>query len=201
MSPATARRTQAERSGITRAALLDAAHGLFAERGFAGTSVDDVVAAAGLTKGALYHQFGGGKEELFAAVFEREQERMAADQVRAASGASDAWEALRLGCHAFLDSALEPGTQRIALLDGPGVLGWERLRELESPHAMRLLTGALEQSMAAGRIARRPVEPLANLLFGALCEAAMAIARAGDQRAALADTRREIDRLLDALAG
>ncbi len=53
------KRTQAERSAATRAALVAAARPLFASRGYAGVATEELVRAAGVTRGALYHLFGG----------------------------------------------------------------------------------------------------------------------------------------------
>lgn len=193
------KRTQAERSAATTGALVASAHRLFAVRGYADTSIDDIVAAAEITRGALYHHFEN-KTDLFRAVVEEREQQMMAVVRRATEGQPDAWLAFRAGCAAFLSACLDPQTQRIILLDAPVVLGWEALREIESRYAVALLRMGLERAMADGRLAPRPVDPLARLLLGALSEGAMAIARSADQPATMRDYQREIDRLLDGLA-
>jgi AcrR family transcriptional regulator len=190
-------RTQASRSQATVGALLAAARDLFAQDGYPATSLDDVVAKAGLTKGALYHHFDG-KRELFRAVYEQEQERLLQTLSRAAHKRRGAWNMLRAACEAFLDSSLDPAVQRITLLDAPTALGWETMREIENEGSLKVLKDGLEHAMDEGSIRRRPVDPLAHLLFGALCEAAMTIARAPDQQATARRTRTELRRLLDA---
>src|SRR5437016_1944313 len=156
-------RTQAERSETTRQALVEAARMLFAREGYAATSLEEVVTAARVTKGALYHHFSG-KRELFAAVFEAEQTRMsnavAAEYARAGD---DPWAAFQAACHAFLDIAQEPGVQRIALLDAPVALGWETIRALEVG-SLAMMEFGIARAIEAGRIDPRPPRPLAHLL-------------------------------------
>jgi AcrR family transcriptional regulator len=194
---AAPRRTQQQRTESTTTALLDAARELFAQDGYAATSLDAVVARAGVTKGALYHHFEG-KRDLFAAVFARENERLL-DAVATAYGReSDPWDALEAGCQAFLEATQEPGLQRIFLLDATAALGYERIRELESD-SLALMELAISRAIEAGRIEARPAKPLAHMLFGAICEIAMVTARAGDQKAALAEASGELGRLLRAL--
>lgn len=193
-------RTQAERSRATVAALLAAARELFAQDGYAATSLDDVVAKAGLTKGALYHHFHG-KRELFRAVYEQEQQRLLQIVAAAAIKRRSAWSMLRAASDAFLDTSLDPAVQRITLLDAPTALGWETMREIEGEGSLSVLKEGLKQAMEEGSIAKRPVDPLAHLLFGALCEATMTIARAEDQPATARHIRAELARLLEAISG
>src|SRR5215203_679349 len=163
--------TQAQRTEATTGALIDAARELFAQDGFAATSLDAVVARAGVTKGALYHHFDS-KRALFRAVYEREQSEQARVVAQAYARKRDPWEAFEAGSRAFLDHTLDPGVQRIVLIDAPGALGWEGMRAGEH-ESLRMMEEGLRRAISAGRIASRPVEPLAVLLFGALCEAAM----------------------------
>jgi AcrR family transcriptional regulator len=191
--------TQQERREATTTALLEAARELFAEDGYAATSLDAVVAKAGVTKGALYHHFSG-KRDLFAAVFAGEQDRLSEAIVAAyAREQDDPWRAFEAGCRAFIEACQEPGVQRIFLLDAPVALGWETIRELESG-SLQMMEQGIRRAMEEGAIERRPVGPLAHLLFGAICESAMVIARAPDQRAAQKEGLAELSRLLRALA-
>jgi AcrR family transcriptional regulator len=190
--------TQAERTEATVTALVAAARELFAQDGFAATSLDAVVARAGVTKGALYHHFES-KRALFRAVYDAEQADTARVIAAAAVRKRDPWDAFEAGARAFLDHTLDPGVQRIVLIDAPGALGWEAMRAGERESLLMMEEG-LRRSIAEGRIAKRPVEPLALLLFGALCEAAMTIARAPDQGAALRGMWAELRRLFAALA-
>ncbi|MEU6763228.1 TetR/AcrR family transcriptional regulator [Streptomyces sp. NPDC046853] len=195
----TARRTQAERSDATTGQLIAAAQRLFGRDGYTTTSIVAVAAAAGVTKGAAYHHFDG-KAALFHAVFVREQEQIAAELERAAAEEPDAWSALRRGCHRFLEHCLDPGFRRIVLLDAPAVLGWETVREIEYAHTLRVLTGGMRAAAAAGHIGEADLNVCCQMMFGALCEAGMLLARSPDPVAALASVTAQADRLLAALA-
>src|SRR4029077_16679520 len=108
--------------------LIAAGRALFAERGYAAVATEEIVQAAGVTRGALYHHCAG-KTELFAAVYE-DVERQLVEQIAtsALASASDPLAALQAGAQAFLDACEDPAVQRIALLDAPSVLGWEQWR-------------------------------------------------------------------------
>jgi AcrR family transcriptional regulator len=195
------RRTQAERSESTRDALIEAARPLFAERGYAGVGTEEIVRAAGLTRGALYHHFDG-KRELFEAVYERIEvqlaERIAAGAL--AANANSPLVAMRAGAEMFLRACTEPEAQRIVLLDGPSVLGWDRWREIAAEHGLGLIEASLAAAIDAGEIASQPVRPLAHVLMGALDEAAMLVARAEDPERMRAEVGRTLDSLLAALS-
>jgi AcrR family transcriptional regulator len=192
------RRTQAQRSQTTRAALLASGRALFAAHGFAGTAREDVVARAGVTRGALHHHFGT-KQQLFAAVFETLEQELATRIATAAMAGRDPFDQLRRGCHEFLDAALDPAVQRIVLLDAPAVLGWAAWREIDARYGLGLVTEGLRAVFAAGPAAPRPVEPLAHLLLAALNEAAMLVAGATDPARARAEVGAIIDHLLGSL--
>ncbi|MEV0480510.1 helix-turn-helix domain-containing protein [Streptomyces sp. NPDC050508] len=193
------RLTQRERSDSTIEELLSAARTLFAERGYNATSLDAVVEAAHLTKGALYHHFTG-KQNLFKAVYEREQARLAHIVARAYLGARpDSWEAVFVGARAFLVEVLAPDIQRINLLDAPGALGTEEMREINSG-CLKMMEEGVRRASASGDIAPHSVTALTNLLYGGLCETAMAVARAEDQQQALDAGITELRTLFDALA-
>jgi AcrR family transcriptional regulator len=175
------RRSQAERSEATRTALIAAARPLFAERGYAGVGTEEIVRGAGVTRGALYHHFAG-KRELFEAVYEGIEAELAQ---RIAAGALEAdaispLDAMRAGAEMFLAACTEPDVQRIVLLDGPSVLGWDRWRQIASDHGLGLIEATLQAAVEAGAIEPQPVRPLAHVLMGALDEAAMLVARSAD---------------------
>src|SRR5215212_3653335 len=128
-------RTQKERSEATTSELLDVARRLFAADGYAATSLDDVVRGAGVTKGALYHHFAG-KRDLFLAVFEREQQKLARTQFEAFARRKGTWDGFFAATQAFFEASLDPGVQRITLLDAPAVLGWETMREVEGRYSL-----------------------------------------------------------------
>jgi AcrR family transcriptional regulator len=194
-------RTQAERSQATRAALIEAARPLFAERGYAGVGTEEIVRAAGVTRGALYHHFAG-KQELFEAVYEAVEaelaQRIAAGAL--AANASSPLEAMRAGAEMFLAVSTEPEAQRIVLLDGPSVLGWDRWREIAAAHGLGLIEATLAAAIEAGAIEPQPLRPLAHVLMGALDEAAMLVARAEDPEQARAEVGRTIQALIGGLS-
>jgi AcrR family transcriptional regulator len=167
---------RSENAEATRAALLKAALKLISARGYADVSIDEICRRARVTKGALYHHFRD-KRDLFRALCEYVEEAWVDEMVAAVSAERDALRRLELGCDAFLDGCLDPARQRILLLDGPAVLDWEELRRIDSRRGLGLIGGALEQAMEAGRVESQPVEPLAHLIYGALSEASLAIAR------------------------
>jgi AcrR family transcriptional regulator len=194
------KRTQMERSEATRTALVGAARPLFAERGYAGVGTEEIVRAAGVTRGALYHHFEG-KRDLFEAVYEqieRELTERIAERVLGA-GPDSPLAAMRLGAEMLLAACTEPEVQRVALLDGPSVLGWDRWREIGLEYGLGLLEALLKAAIEAGEIRDQPVRPLAHVLIGALDEAAMLVGRAEDPDRAQAEVARTIDTLLGAL--
>ena len=191
--------THAERSEATVQQLLETARELFATKGFAETSIEDIVSRAGVTRGALYHHFGG-KADIFRAVVEDEAERLAKRLQRAALKEQDPWRQIEAGCLEFLDACLDPAVRQIGLLDAPAVLGWQELREIDLRHSLALLLQSLEGAMAEGKLRRRPPAPLAHLLFGAMSEAGMLVARATDTRRAMKEVSREVRALLGGLA-
>jgi AcrR family transcriptional regulator len=167
-----ARRTQEERREATLEALLAAGRKLFGARGYAGVSSAALAAAAGLTTGAMYHHFED-KTALFRAVFESVEAELAAAVRKAAAGPGDPLLRVEKGALAFLEAAREPLVRRIVLIDGPGVLGWERWRHIDEKHHLRPLKAALIVAMRAGLVERRDPDALARLLMGALTEAAL----------------------------
>ena len=188
-----------ERSRATRERLLAHARALFGARGYAAVGTEEIVRAAGVTRGALYHQFRD-KEALFAAVVEAVEAETTARVAAGAASAAGPLDELRVGCSAFLAECGDPEIERILLLDAPAVLGWDRWREISRRHALGLVIAVLEAGMEAGAIVRQPAAALAHLLIGALDEGAMLVARADDRAAARAEVDEVMDRLLAALA-
>jgi AcrR family transcriptional regulator len=194
------RRSQADRSAATRDALVRAARPLFAAHGFAEVSTDAIVAAAGVTRGALYHQFAD-KTALFEAVLaavEADIARRLADAAEAA-GISDPVEALRYAVRTWLDICVEPEILRIALVDGPSVLGWAHWREVCYLHVMGLVRALLEQGIQLGRIRAQPVMPLAHALMAVGDEAALYVAEAADGTQARTEMTSVLDQLIAGL--
>jgi AcrR family transcriptional regulator len=189
---------KAQQSESTRRALVAEGRHLFASRGYAGVGTEEIVRAAGVTRGALYHHFDG-KEDLFRAVYEDVERELVERIATDAAKARDPMEALHAGMQAFLNACEDPAVERIALIDAPSVLGWEHWREIGVKYGFGLIQGALEAAMDAGLIERQPVRTLAHLLLGALDEAALLVARADDDGQTRREVGESLTRHLDAL--
>lgn len=163
-------------SDATRSALLEAATELFAARGYPGTSLEDVAAAANVTRGAVYHHFAG-KQALFEAVLDLQEQRSDAGILAAVSSA-DPWEAATQALDAFLRSSSDPVYGRLVWVEGPTALGWHRWREFEQEHAYGLVAGFVEALMEAGYLERRSVDSTVKFAFWMLGGAGLAIAEA-----------------------
>jgi AcrR family transcriptional regulator len=191
-----------ERSERTRAQLVGAARELFPVRGYADVPVEEIVRRAGVTRGALYHQFPGGKKDLFAALFDEvEQEVMAGiAETLAESGTEDPLTGMRAGVDATLDLALDPKLVRLTILDAPAVLGWEAWRAAGERYGLGLVRAGLIAAMDAGAIPRTPIDPLAQLLLAAVEEAVVYVARSKDRDSARREAEGALHRLLDGLS-
>jgi AcrR family transcriptional regulator len=186
---------QAARSASTRAKLIRAARALFARRGYAAVGTAQIARRAGVTRGALYHQFPA-KEDLFLAVYEQVEEELTAQMAGLAQSAPSPFEAMRAGVRAFLEACRTPEVQRIVMIDGPAVLGWERWRQVGQENGLGLAEAVIGAAVQAGEIAPIAVKPLAHLLMGALDEAALLIVSDPDQADTVAAT---LDQMLDGL--
>lgn len=169
-------RSQDARREQTQRVLLSAARKLFAEKGYSATSTPQIVAAAGVTRGALYHHYAD-KAALFAAVVEAEH-LLIAMTINAACAGSDEEpgpvKALIAGCDAFLDAMQDEGRRQIMLIDAPAVLGRSVVDDMNSRHGLETLICGLRDAMEAGALRRLPVEPLAHLFSALFDRAALA---------------------------
>ena len=177
----------------TRAALTEAARRLFAVRGYAGVSIDEIAAEARVTSGAVYHHFRG-KRALFDAVCEQVQRDVAEGVVAAVADQPDPWQRLIQGCHVFLDLTMEQEVQQIVSTDAPAVLGAARRHEFDATYGLALLNQGFADALEVTSPTRR-IEALSRLLLGALMEASSTLVTAEDPKSA----RREIGAALDQL--
>jgi AcrR family transcriptional regulator len=191
------RRTQSERSAATQQALLSAARRLWGERGYAEVGTPEIAEAAGVTRGAMYHQFAD-KTALFLAVLEALEEevmqRLAQDV--AAAGPKTPADAIYAAADAWLDIAREPEIRQLMLLDAPSVLGWDGFREISQRYALGMTEELLGAAIEAGQLKSQPVRPLATVMLAALDEAAMSIASSEEDEA---DVRAVVHNLIDGL--
>jgi AcrR family transcriptional regulator len=182
----------------TTARLVAAARAAFRAEGYAAASMDALCAEAGVTRGALYHHFGG-KEGLLEAVVRQIDAEIVARLDAEETRHPDPWEAFRACCHLWLEQALDPEIQRVYLLDAGAVIG-PRLREMDETSAVAPIRASLTELMETGRVLRTDADALARLINGALCEAAMWVAASPRPDEALARAHAATDTLLRGLA-
>ena len=168
---------RAEATAATRSGLVEAATVLFAERGFTGTSIDDVAAVAGMTKGAVYHHFAG-KAALFEAVFSAREAEVHARLGAALDTAPDHLAGARAALTTFLDACTEPAYGRIVFRDGPLALGWERWRECEADYGYAFIARILDGLAREGYLARPPGVSHPTVVLGMLSSAGQLLGQA-----------------------
>jgi AcrR family transcriptional regulator len=178
-------------------AIEKAAQHLFETRGFAATTVDDIVSRAGVAKGAFYHHYES-KEIVFVNVFEMIQASLAREVAAVSSKAPTPVDMLRLGLGAYVDACNRPRVRQVLLLDGPSVLGWPRWREIDDKYfgKMTQRTVAAALGPGAGPI---QVSAVAALISGAFAEAAMLSAASSTSTYTPKDLRTAMDVLLAGL--
>ncbi|PZT77934.1 MULTISPECIES: TetR/AcrR family transcriptional regulator [unclassified Streptomyces] len=189
---------RAQQREQTRQTLLREGRRLFSAGGYGAVGLAEIVGAAGVTKGALYHHFTG-KAELFRAVLEEMQQEVGRRVAAAADAHDDPWDQLVAGCQEFLTVTTDPDIQRVMLVDGPAALGWSEWRAMDEAASARHLADALSSLVDAGIIAPQPVAPLVHLLSGAMNEAALWLASSSSGPEDLPHTRAALTRLLQAL--
>jgi AcrR family transcriptional regulator len=184
------------RGDQTRRNLIEAGRALFVEKGYFETSISDLVTTSGVgTRGAFYHHFKD-KAELFRAVFEEVERDLTLRSLASPPQGADAWEVLSVGMRGFLESALEPEVQRVMLIDGPVVLGWQTLRSIQESNSIALINEMVDKAIAEGIIDDHPVGELTHLLVAAVEEAALLVAHADRPAKARARAAKVLDRLL-----
>lgn len=157
-----------------RVKLIAAARKAFAERGYSAASMDDLTAAVGLTRGALYHNFGD-KRGLLAAVVNQIDSEMAMRAKAVGAGAQDDWQGLLAEGTAYIEMALDPEVQRIVLLDGPAVLG-DPARWPSQSNCLQATQATVERLIAQRILKPVDAEAAARLLSSAALNAALWIA-------------------------
>lgn len=189
---------QATQAAATRSQLVAVARRLFAEKGYAATATEEIVVAAGVTRGALYYHFRD-KQDLFRAVLVAVEDELHERVTAVVMAEPEMWDGLLAGCAAFLDAARDPAVRQIALVDAPAVLGWDEWREVGGRARFEFFALAFEWLIRAGDVPDVPVAPLAHVLIGALNEGARYVARAVDPDAARDEVFAAVTRLLDGL--
>lgn len=177
------RTIRSARGQATRARIVRVATGLFAEAGYEATSIENVLAQSGVSRGALYHHFED-KKALFAAVLEAMEASIAQATVDASRGIADPVAALLAGCERWLEVSRDPAIRRVVLMDAPAVVGWEAWRAIDARHGFGLLKGSLKAAAAAGRLDPALVETFAHVLLAAVLELALVTSRTPESGAA-----------------
>src|SRR4051812_45084057 len=198
MSTEAPRSAKAAQSEATRAGLLAAARSLFAERGYAHVGTEEIVRAAGVTRGALYHQFAD-KRALFSAVFEELEAELIGEAAQRMVAHGRPADAMREACRGWLGPCPRREARQIVLLDAPAVLGYETWREIGERHGLGAVMAAVQAAIDAGALEPQPVRPPAHVLVGALDEAALYVARAEDPKTALSEMDGVLSRMVDSL--
>jgi len=196
MQTETARRSNRARSDATRAALIAAGRALFTERPYGEIGTPEIVARAGVTRGALYHHFAD-KQALFAAVADAEAAAVAREIETSSPAGTDAMEALLNGGRAYLDAMAVPGRTRLLLLDAPAVLGHADAKAIDMCHSAKTLRDGLAMAIAAGALPDLPLDPLTQTISSAFDSAALDIEAGADRGA----WERVLAHLLRGLAG
>jgi len=184
-----------EYSASTKRALVDVATELFTAHGYAGTSLDEIVAGARVTKGALYHHFSG-KQALFEAVFVRVGADASPSIRRAVAGKEDPWEMATAGLRAFLAVLQQPEYRRVVIQEGPAVLGYERYREQEGRSTYGIVQDIVSSVLASYDLERSMVETFSRVFFGAMSAAGSAVSSADDPGRASAEVEAAIGFIL-----
>ena len=196
----TTRRTQAERSAATQEALCTVARTLWGKRGYADVGTPEIAQAAGVTRGAMYHQYAD-KAALFRDVVEAVESevmhRLAAAVVAADPGTPAM--TLHVATDAWLDISADREVRQLVLLDAPNVLGWEGFQEVAQRYSLGMTEQLLQAAIDSGELAAQPVRPLAHILIGALDAAAMYIAHAPDPEGVQGDVRSALHHFVDGM--
>ncbi len=171
---------------------------LFAERGYEGTSIEAVLEAASISRGALYHHFDS-KEALFEAVFLDIEDEIGRRVLKATAGLTDPIEVLRAAGRSWIAMATEPVIQRVVILDAPSVLGWEKWRSVEEAGALGMIKSVLAVMVANERLGEEMLDPFAHVLLASLNELALLVARSDNPKRALKVGVQAVDELVDRL--
>jgi AcrR family transcriptional regulator len=192
-----ATRTRPQMTLETRATLIALAREAFGARGYAATSLDELTAAAGLTRGALYHHFDS-KRGLFEAVVAQIEDELDEQVESATDAAGGGWTGFRAGARAYLEAMQSAETRRIVLQDAPAVIA-----KFAQRTRMQLCTASMVETLRAlmrdGNIRRTDPDALANVIAGAVNNAAAWAATRPDPMAALVAAQETVDGLLDSL--
>jgi len=190
---------RALQADTTRQRLFDVGREMFGQNRYSAVSAQDIADRANVTRGALYHHFKTGKLGLFEAVAEAVLKDLVMSLTSSAAHARPGWSGIRDMLEAYFKAALTNEHRHVALQEAPSVLGSEKWRQLEYTYSVRFLHVSLEQLIMEGTIRQVPVKPLATLMFGALCEATLAISDATNTTQAINETLDTFELMLEGI--
>ena len=182
----------------TKAALLDAAGELFATKGYTGTSIENIVRSARVTRGALYHHYSS-KEAIFVAAYRKTMSLLMDNILTAVNSVNDPWDKALVGCRTFLDHSVNPGFKIIRIQDAIAALGWQRWREIDAGYTMKVLKEIVKSLVDTGVFSIHTLDYSANLIHAMLVEASLNIVQAHDKKAAHAEMLSIIEKMLRGL--
>ena len=186
--------TKADRSEATKSLIIEVARKVFARDGYASAALAEIVTEANVTTGAVYHHFGG-KKGLFIAVAEHLEQLILDEVAERAPAASSPWEAFENGLLGTLEICARPDIQRIVFRDAPNVVGLAEWREIEIKYAFGLMRNSIQALSSSGMIDAADPDLTAQILLGAIIEAAHGIALSDDPDKALRDGRSVITKI------
>ncbi len=166
-------------AALTRTAVLDAARRLFVTKGFEATSIDEIARASESSNGAVYHHFRD-KQEIFAEVFRGAQATVLQSAVASMPTDTTAWQRVEAGTRAFLRGYVVDDDARMLLRQAVGVLGWDRVRELDEEMSLPLIRAVLTDAIEAGEAVPVPVATAADVLFSLFCNSVLIVAAGND---------------------
>lgn len=195
---------RSEKSDATRAALIESARRLFGSASYAEVSLDQITQASGVTKGALYHHFPGGKKDLMEAVYEQveaEFTQMITDELLPSLGQDGLGplDVMEQAIAVTLEASLDPELQQIVLIDALSVLGWAHWRQIADDHSLGLVKALLSAASESGSMKPLPTDTLANLLMAALSQSMLMVGQAEDKEAAKEEAGETMKALIDGL--
>lgn len=177
------RKSRNELMQENREKLVGAARKYFTENGFSKTSMDQLTASVGLTRGALYHNFGD-KKGLFAAVLTEIDSELASFAQKQSELVGGGWEGLITQELSYIEQALRPEVRRIVLLDGPAFLG-EPSQWPSQNACMQITKDAITDLIDKKILVNLDPEAMARLLSGAAFNAALWVASSEEPKSTL----------------
>jgi AcrR family transcriptional regulator len=179
---------------LTRRRILDVAADEFARRGYSNVTIEEIAAAAGVTKGAVYYWFAD-KDDLGRDLQHELYDRMAATALGALDPHADTITNLRLGFDAYLSALDNAGEARFFLRDAWTIPVLDEAGRRDHEVAVEQITQTLADGMDRGDVRRCDPEALARILLGMFAEATLHVLESGHRD----ETEHVVDLVLSGL--